>query len=213
MKNLEDSPEVQEQSQDDSTNSEEFFDSYNFDVHSNETSSNDDDLEEEQEANGQENEQVQNRPRKSSRSNFGKPPQYFGDFARLANDLKDEPRTYTEAMNSVEKHQWKMAMFAEFESLKENETWSLVKLPDDRKAIGSKWVFKIKMNLLDGSRTFKARLVAQGFSQKYGLDYDEGFAPVVKQVTFRLMITIASKRRYLMENFDVKTAFLYGNLE
>lgn len=98
-------------------------------------------------------------------------------------------------------------------SLIENKTWDLVQLPDDRKAVGCKWTFKLKKKP-DGSIVrYKARLVAQGFSQKHGLDYDEVFAPVVRHETLRTLLAVAGERKLIVKHYDVKTAFLYGDLE
>lgn len=94
----------------------------------------------------------------------------------------------------------------EINSLNINDTWDLCKLPKDRKAIGCKWVFKVKTNEKGEIDRFKARLVAQGFSQKFGVDYDEVFAPVVKQSTFRILLSLASKEKLKIYQFDV-TAF------
>ena len=63
-------------------------------------------------------------------------------------------------------------------SLKENEVWEMVELPKDRKTVGSKWVYKLKSGPDGSIERYKARLVAQGFSQKYGTDYDETFCPL-----------------------------------
>ena len=77
-------------------------------------------------------------------------------------------------------------------SMYENETWELVKLPDDRKASGSKWTYKIKRDACGKITRSKARLVAQGFSQKFGIDYEEVFAPVARTTTFKVLLAVAS---------------------
>lgn len=91
--------------------------------------------------------------------------------------------------------------------MKKNQTWELCELPKDKKAIRCKWVFKVKNDL-----KFKARLVACGYSQKFGEDYDEVFAPVARQTTFRVLLSVASKEKWLVDHLDVKTAFLNGKL-
>lgn len=123
------------------------------------------------------------------------------------------PRNFNEAMLSAQKDQWIAATQEEMESLKDNGTWHLVKLPESRRAIGSKWVYKIKMNALGDVQQYKARLVAQGFSQKSGTEYDQVFAPVVRQSTFRIMLTIATKQHMKVVHLDAKTAFLNGTLD
>jgi hypothetical protein len=89
----------------------------------------------------------------------------------------------------------------------------LVDLPKGRKAVGSKWVFKKKKNQEGRILEYKARLVAQGFSQKYGTDYDEVFAPVTRSSTFRMLLSVSAKRNYIVKQFDIKSAFLNGELK
>jgi len=91
----------------------------------------------------------------------------------------DEPSTIQEAKSSVHAAEWKVATDAEYNSLIENKTWKLVELPPGQKAIGCKWVFKLKHDVDGKVECFKARLVAKGYAQKYGIDYDEIFSPVV----------------------------------
>ena len=80
-----------------------------------------------------------------------------------------------------------------------NNTWTFVKLPPGRKAIGSKWVFKVKENVDGSIDRYKARLVAQGFSQIEGIDYNETFAPVVRYETVRLLFAISAQ--FLVERY------------
>lgn len=83
-------------------------------------------------------------------------------------------------------------MREELNSIETNQTWTVVDLPKDREAIGSKWVFKLKCDVA-GNHIYKARLVAQGYTQKYGTDYDEIFAPVVRSTTFRTLLAVVSE--------------------
>ena len=107
-----------------------------------------------------------------------RPPDYYDVRVYTATELQKEPETVEEALSCSEKEQWKAAMQKEMDSLYANNVWDLVELPSDRKTIGNKWVFKCKTNANGTVERFKARLVAQGFSQKQGLDYDETFSPV-----------------------------------
>lgn len=125
--------------------------------------------------------------------------------------LDADPKTYKEAISSVYCNQWIKAMQEELESLRSTKTYELKDLPAGRKAIGCKWVFKRKTE--DGKIRFKARLVAKGFSQKYGEDYDEVFAPVARAPTIRLLLSMAGKLNFHVKQFDVKTAFLNGSLD
>lgn len=149
--------------------------------------------------------------RVSQRSTKGIPPKRLIEEIHVTKDEIPEPKTYNEAISSKFKENWVKAMKEEIKSLKKNNTWELCNLPKDRKAVGSKWVFKVKRST-DGSVKFKARLVARGFSQKYGEDYDETFAPVVRQTTLRTLLSIAAKEKLAVHHFDVETAFLHGEL-
>lgn len=124
-----------------------------------------------------------------------------------------EPKTLSEAVNGEFKSQWKQAIDDEMKSLKLNGTWELCELPMDRKAIGCKWTFKAKTDASGNVVRFKARLVAQGFLQKFGTDYDQVFAPVAKQTTFRTLLAIAAKENLIVRHIDAKTAFLNGELK
>ena len=119
----------------------------------------------------------------------------------------------TEALASRDKAKWRDAMEKEMESLHTNDVWDLVKLPKDRKAVGSKWVFKLKVGPDGLVERHKARLVAQGFSQKHGLDYDETFSPVVRFESLRTVIALAVQNGMKLHQMDVTTAFLNGELE
>jgi len=83
-----------------------------------------------------------------------------------------------EALTSEHGKQWKAATDSEYESLMKNDTWKLVKLPNVRKSIGYKWVFKVKYASDDKIKCFKGRLVAKGYAQQYGIYYEETFSPV-----------------------------------
>ena len=116
-------------------------------------------------------------------------------------------------MESSDAVKWKEACDSEMESLSKNKTWDLVSLPKGRKAIGNRWVFRVKENQAGEVERFKARLVAKGFSQKRGIDYDETFAPVAKFASIRILFSLAAKCNLSLHQMDVKTAFLNGLLD
>ena len=124
-----------------------------------------------------------------------------------------DPRTRVEALRSTNAAMWQTAMDEEFQSLIHNGTWELCDLPPGKKAIGCKWLFKAKDDKKGSIVRYKARIVAQGFTQKFGTDYDEVFAPVAKQETFRTLLTVASRRNSIVRHVDVKTAYLNGELQ
>ena len=133
----------------------------------------------------------------------------FYGFRCNLSDVK-EPRSVSDALTSQE---WVDAMEAEIDSLHDNRVWELVELPEGRKPVGSKWVYKVKMNPDGSIERCKARFVAQGYSQKEGFDYDETFSPVVRSESVRSVIALASKNGLRMHQMDITTAFLNGNLE
>ena len=101
----------------------------------------------------------------------------------------------------------------ELRALENNRTWDLVKLHAGKKAVSCKWVFTVKQNPEGKVERYKARLVARGYSQTYGIDYDETFAPVAKMSTVRTLISCAANFGWPLHQLDVKNAFLHGDLK
>eukprot|EP00253_Pinus_taeda_P015548 PITA_15548 len=104
-------------------------------------------------------------------------------------------------------------MKEEMNSIKSNKLWDLVELPNGAKAIGCKWVFKTKKDSLCNTERYKARLVAKGFTQKGGIDYKETFSPVSKKDSLRVIMTLVAHFDLGLQQMDVKTTFLNGDLE
>jgi hypothetical protein len=128
--------------------------------------------------------------------------------------MESEPLTRDEALQTDEKDQWQRAIQDEFDSLTKNNTWTLVKdMPPGRKAIGCRWVFKKKLNSDGSVSRYKARLVAKGYSQRYGVDYGETYAPVAKFTSIRTILALSTALDLEIHQMDVKTAFLNGDLE
>jgi hypothetical protein len=120
-----------------------------------------------------------------------------------------EPATFHSANQDP---RWITAMQTEIEALNANKTWEFVDLPPDAAPIGSKWVYKIKRHADGTIERFKARLVAQGYSQTEGLDYFETFSPVAKLSTVRVLLALASIHGWYLHQLNVNNAFLHGDL-
>lgn len=127
--------------------------------------------------------------------------------------LDPEPRTRKAALAGPEAEEWKEAMDDEYQSLIENETWEVVYLPRGCKALSGRWVLKRKL-ASDGSvARHKARFVVRGFEQVHGIDFDETFASVVKPPSYKLFFALAAQLNWHCHQMDVKTAFLYGDID
>ncbi|KAH9323340.1 hypothetical protein KI387_017979, partial [Taxus chinensis] len=103
-----------------------------------------------------------------------------------------EPSSYQEACKVEDASKWRAAMEEEMEALHKNKMWELVPLPKERKAIGNKWVLKLKKNINDNTKRYKARSVAKGYVQKSGIDFNANFSPVVRLSTIRVVLTIVA---------------------
>jgi len=125
----------------------------------------------------------------------------------------EEPKSYQQAKVSPQWSDWKKAMDEELGSLKENDVWDVIPKPAGRKNVASRWVYKAKGNAQGEVEQYKARLVARGFSQILGQDYDEIFAPVVRYDSLRLLLALSACKGWQPRQLDIKTAFLYGILK
>ncbi|KAL9250580.1 Retrovirus-related Pol polyprotein from transposon TNT 1-94-like protein [Drosera capensis] len=149
--------------------------------------------------------------RRSSR--IIRPPQRYSPSANYLLLIDNgEPQCYHEALQSDDSAQWGLAMQEEMNSLEKNHTWFLTTLLAGKKALQNKWVFRIKEEH-GGRKRYKARLVVKGFQQKRGIDYNEIFSPVVKMTTIRLVLSIVTTEDLHLEQLDVKTTFLHGDLD
>jgi hypothetical protein len=135
------------------------------------------------------------------------PPQHIPSYAP-----PEEPSSIDEALRSPHAPQWLEALSTEMDSLNANDTWTLVPRPLDRKVIGTKPVFRVK-DAETSTPRFKARIVAQGYSQIPGLDYTDTFAPVVKATSLRVLLAIAFILHLLIYQFDFETAFLNPTID
>ncbi len=125
----------------------------------------------------------------------------------------DDPLNLCDVMHSEDASKWEAAMQEEYASLMTNGTWELVPLLKDRKSVGCKWVFRTKKDASGHIVRHKAKLVAKGYSQVEGVDFNETFAPVAKFTTIRCMLAIGSAMDLEIHQMDVKTAFLNGELK
>lgn len=137
-----------------------------------------------------------------------KKPSKYQDYQSAAYFCDFEDLSLDEAISDPG---WNSAMEEEMEALTKNCTWTLVDLPLEKKPLTCKWVFRKKIS--DEGEKKKARLVVRGFEQQQGIDYTETFSPVAGYESIRFLLALAVRRNYLLYQFDVKTAFLNGNLE
>ncbi|RVW60936.1 Retrovirus-related Pol polyprotein from transposon RE1 [Vitis vinifera] len=123
---------------------------------------------------------------------------------------KGVPNTIQEALKISE---WKKAVQDEIDALEKNGTWTITDLPVGKRPVGCKWIFTIKYKADGSVERFKARLVARGFTQSYGIDYQETFAPVAKLNTIRILLSLAVNQDWCLQQLDIKNAFLNEDLE
>ena len=142
-------------------------------------------------------------------------PKHLEDYAYYNVDscykVSNVPTTFNDAMKSDEADLWHQAMEDEMDSLETNETFDIVKLPDGKKVVGGRWVYSIKPKP-DGE-LYKARYVAKGYSQMYGIDYFETFAPTTRMSSIRILMQIAAQMDYLVHQMDVKSAYLNAPID
>lgn len=123
-----------------------------------------------------------------------------------------EQMVFSEALNGPEAHQWRQAMREELQSFEDNDAWELVDLPSDSSIVKCRWVLNKKLDVNDKVR-YRARLVAKGFTQRRGIDYEDTFSPVVKHSTLRMLFALSVQWDMNITHLDVTTAFLNGHLK
>ncbi|KAL0387552.1 UNVERIFIED_CONTAM: Retrovirus-related Pol polyprotein from transposon TNT 1-94 [Sesamum radiatum] len=148
-------------------------------------------------------------PRQSKRARVVK--DFGSDFVTY--NIEDDPITFKDAMASSEVKQWKEAIKSEMDSIVSNGIWVLIDLPPGCTIVGCKWIFKKKLKLDGTIDKFKVRLVAKGFKQKEGIDYFDTYSPVARLTIIRVLIALASVYNLSIHQMNVKTTFLYGELE
>lgn len=145
-----------------------------------------------------------------------RPPQRYG-FTNLClqsnAENQNDPVSIQQALQGCDKDNWVAAMKEELQAFKENDAWVVVnKVPQGKTLVQCKWVYKKKLDS-DNSVRYRARLVAKGFTQIPGIDYDETFSPVVRHSTLRLLFALSVQLDLNVTHLDVKTAFLNGQLK
>ena len=148
-----------------------------------------------------------------NRDNFNKPVDAYSAQADDGPRKLVEPTTYEEAMNSPEKEQWLDSMISEVNSLKMHDTSEVVDLPPNHRAIGLKWVYRAKLKETGEIDKLKSRVVALGYRQRAGIDYDELFSPTARFESLRTILSIASAEKLELLQADVTSAFLNAELK
>ncbi|MBW0499248.1 hypothetical protein O181_038963 [Austropuccinia psidii MF-1] len=137
-------------------------------------------------------------------------------YSRRANilltSLDTTPRTFKAALISDNRDLWKEAIDKELEAMVKLKVWEVTGLEDNRKLIGTTWVFKTKQNPVNGKKEYKARLCAQGFTQTPGIDYEKSYAPTGRLNSLRTLIAFAAANNLQFHQLDVKSAFLNAPL-
>jgi hypothetical protein len=143
------------------------------------------------------------------------PPARYDDYVSSVAlvSIDGEPSCFQEEIKVSESSQWKKAMKEEMDALERNKTWDLVEIPKERKVVIYNWVYKLKKGVDDKVKRYKSRLVAKGYSQKEGIDFHEIFSPVVKLVSVRVLLALVALLDLELEQLDVKTSFLHGDLD
>jgi hypothetical protein len=155
--------------------------------------------------------QGKTRPKTHAQSGIRKPKTYTDGMVRYGLLTENSEPSSLDA--ALENKNWRRAMDQEYDALLKNKTWHLVPSQAGRNIIDCKWVYKIKHKPDGTIDMYKARLVAKGFKQRYGIDYEDTFSPVVKAATIRLVLSIAVSNNWSLRQLDVQNGFLHGILE
>jgi hypothetical protein len=124
-----------------------------------------------------------------------------------------DPQNYKQALKSDDLECWKDTTLTEYNTLIQNGTWEIVELPPGEKAIGSSWVFRIKTHSDGSIECYKARIIAQGCSQRPGRDYQEVHAPMPRPATIQMTFAIAAVEDLELCSVDISASFTNGDLE
>ena len=131
----------------------------------------------------------------------------------IAADTTTDPKTYNEAMRSPSSKDWVVSMNKELDSIAKNGTWEEIIVPRDRNIVGCKWVYKLKLDSNNQVIKYKSRIVAKGYSQVYGEDFEQTFSPVARLTSLRILLATVATENLELHQMDADTAFLNGILE
>lgn len=140
-------------------------------------------------------------------------PKRYRMESEHGNSALEIPSSFQEALKSPEAKFWKAAITSELKALSKKNTWTVMTNTGNQKAIGTKWVFTIERNESGDVERYKARLVALGYRQIYGVDYLETYSPVASLNSIRIFLAISCHKGYSIHQFDVDTAFLNAHLK
>ncbi|BAB10876.1 polyprotein [Arabidopsis thaliana] len=147
--------------------------------------------------------------RTRAKNQITKPKTKFNLTTSLTSSKPTIPTTVAQALKDPN---WRNAMSEEINAQMKNHTWDLVSPEEAKHVISCKWIFTLKYNVDGSIARYKARLVARGFNQQYGIDYSETFSPVIKSTTIRTVLEVAVKRNWSIHQVDINNAFLQGTL-
>ena len=126
----------------------------------------------------------------------------------------DIPDSYEEAIASPQASEWQAAMKKELESCNNNDTWDAVELPKGERAVGAKWVYTVKLDHLTNVTKYKARYVAKGYTQRWGIDYYPTFAPTARLSTIRVLLQLCVQNdKNILHQTDVSSAYLNADID
>ncbi|KAI0488890.1 hypothetical protein KFK09_028729 [Dendrobium nobile] len=149
------------------------------------------------------NQNLPNHPMQTrSKSGIYKPNPIYSLLSKQP--VNDTPINFNQARHIPH---WQQAMESEFQALQQQKTWTLVPAPPDKTILGCKWTYRTKLLPNGQIDRYKARLVALGYNQKHGENYDETFSPVAKMTTIRILLTVALNRKWPVLQLDVSNAF------
>jgi hypothetical protein len=157
-------------------------------------------------------EDIQSQQQKAALPSIQRPHRLQGGI-RKPKVYTDDTLRYGCFASSVANEHWKSAMDSEFHALLKNKTWHLVPPRQGSNIIDYKWVYKVKKKVDESLDRYKAWLVAKGFKQRYGVDYEDIFSPVIKSTTIQVILSIAVSKGWHLRQLDVQNAFLHENLD